>query len=227
VNTVAYKALNGMKFYLIIFIFSSIIQYSEGQTKRLTIDSDTSYWHQYYSTHIHEMKLQEAKDVNADSLFRFWDEHKFFELIYANNSFQGSVVFFIRQYKRNKKGHLYFRKQILTYEGASRLHNLVNKYNITSMPSSGKIIGWTDVLDGEIYITEKSNRKSFSFKSYDTPTTQMDLIEARQLIGFINDVNQIEELKQGELSFMERQPFKAWYGGIGETTIVRKVINAR
>jgi hypothetical protein len=216
-----------MKFYLIIFIFLSITQYSIGQTKKLTTDSDTSYWYQYYASIIHEMKLQEAKDINADSLFRFWDEHKYIELIYDNKKVQGFVVFFIRQYKRNKEGHLYFRKQKLTNEGTLKLQNLVKNYNLTALPSSGMIPGWKDVLDGEIYIIEKSDLKSFSFKSYDTPTVQKEVIEARQLVGFINEINQIEELKQGESSFIEKQPFTSWYGGIGKTTIVKKIINAR
>jgi hypothetical protein len=149
------------------------------------------------------------------------------ELKRADNKLTGTSTFLIRQYRKNKQreeDRLYFKKYDLTDQTTKMIFELVTKYKIIELPTDKQISGWNGGLDGVSYIIEHSDKDSYSFKNYWTPTYYQDkLKEARQLVDFLDNLDGIEELKMLDKKFMDQQPFSSWYGSIGGSTIVSKI----
>lgn len=213
-----------MKKPLIILLLTSTTLTTVGQDKVLTADSDTVFWSQYYKILEGEIGLGPTEKIQSDFYFRLWDGRKVIELRQVNNKIMGTVTFLLRQYKKNKEGRLYFKRSSLTDQGTDAIFDLVTKYKIIELPTHKLINGWNGGLDGITYIIEHSDKDSYSFKNYWTPTHYEDkLAEARQLVDFVDNINKIEELETLGKGFMNRQPFSSWYGSIGGSTIVSKV----
>jgi len=195
-----------------------------GQVKVLTTDSDTVFWVKYYKTLRSEIRLEPTDKIQSDFYFRFWDGRKVIELKRVDKKLQGTVTFLLRQCKKNKEGRLYFKKTVLTDRTTQIIFDLVTKENIINLPSDKYIKGWDGGLDGITYLVEHADSDSYSFKNYWTPTYYQDkLTEAKQLVDFVDKLNNIDELKILGKKFMDRQPFSSWYGSIGGGTIVSKI----
>jgi hypothetical protein len=112
----------------------------------------------------------------------------------------------------------------LTTATTQQIYELINNYKIIELPTDKQINGWHMGLDGITYMIETANKTNFSCKTYWTPTHDKDkLIEAKQLVDFLNKINSIEELNSIGKRFMARQPFSTWYNFIGSAIIVSKI----
>ncbi len=213
-----------MKIGLTILFLTLMVTTAVGQDKILSTDSDTVFWFSYYKTVREKIGLEATDKIDSKFYFRFWDGSKVIELRQGDAKIEGTVTFLLQQYKSNKEGRLYFKKTILTDKTAKSIYELLNKHKIIELPTDKQIKGWDDGLDGIIYITEYTDQESYSFKNYWTPTHYQDkLTEAKELVDFINQLNEIQELVIIRKKFMERQPFSSWYNFIGSATIVSKV----
>ena len=213
-----------MKIQLAILILTLTTLTTVGQNKILTDDSDTVFWSRYYKTLKSEIGLEPTENIQTDFYFRFWDGRKVIELRQADNKLVGTTTFLLRQCKKSKEGRLYFKKNALTDQTTKMIFDLVTKYKILGLPTDKQIKGWDGGLDGITYLIEHADKNSYSFKNYWTPTHYEDeLTEARQLVDFVDNLNNIDELKTLGEKFMNRQPFSSWYGSIGGSTIVSKI----
>jgi hypothetical protein len=215
-----------MRTVFILFILTITTQLTVGQTKTLTADSDTVFWYKFYSSLSSEIWTPQISKSNDEFTFRFWDGVKVIDLTYNQGQPQATAVFFLRQYKRNKEGRLYFKRFQITNEAATKIYGLVKKYDLIDLPTDKQITKWRQGLDGITYITEQSDRTTFSFKNYWTPVAQNEVKEAGQILDFITELEMIDELKAKYKTFMGGQPFTSWYGGIQGETIVTKITNA-
>jgi hypothetical protein len=215
-----------MRTGFVIFILTITSQLTVGQTKTLTADSDTSSY-KFYDSLSSKIGIQPVSKSNDEFTFRFWDGFKVIDLAYNQGQPHLTIVFFLQQYKKKKEGRLYFRRYQLTDETAAEVYLLVKKYGLVDLPTDKLITNWRQGLDGITYITEQSNRTTFSFKSYWTPDAQNGVKEAGQILDFISELERIDEIKAKYKNFMEGQPFTSWYGGIHRGTIVSRKTNAR
>lgn len=212
-----------MKILLTISLLTITTLTVSGQDKVLTADSDTVFWAKYYRILRSEIGLQPTDKIQTDFYFRFWDGKKVIEIKRVDNRLLGTATFLLRQYKKNKEGRLYFKKNVLTDKTTETIFELVTKYKVIDLPTDKLIKGWDGGFDGITYIIEHADMDSYSFKNYWTPTEYQDkLTEARQLVDFVDNLSSIEELKTLEKKFMDRQPFSSWYGSIEGGTIVSK-----
>jgi hypothetical protein len=213
-----------MNIQLKILILTHTTLTTVGQGKTLTADSDTIFWSGYYKKLKNEIGLEPTDKIQTDFYFRFWDGAKVIELRRIDNKLLGTVTFLIQQYRKNKEGRLYYKKNTLTDQSTEIIFELVIKYKINDIPTDEQIKGWDGGFDGITYTIEYADYDSYSFKNYWTPTQYQDkLIEARQLVDFIDNLNNIEELKTLKKKFMSRQPFSSWYTFIGSGTITSKI----
>jgi hypothetical protein len=213
-----------MKIRFTILLLITIVTSAIGQDKILSSDSDTAFWFKYYKTYRNKIGLEATDKIDSKFYFRFWDGSKVIELRQKEDKYIGTVTFLLQQYKKNKEGRLYFTKNILTDKTTNLINELLTKYRISELPTDKQINGWDGGLDGIIYITEFADPDQYSFKNYWTPEIYKDKIpEAKMLIDFITQLNEIEELRLIGKKFMNRQPFSSWYTFIGSATIAVKV----
>ena len=213
-----------MKNLLTILFLTFLNLTTVGQDKILTADSDTIFWSRYYKPLKNEIGLEPTDKIQTDFYFRFWDGIKVIELKRVNKKLLGTATFLLRQYKKSKEGRLYFKKSLLTDQSTEIISELLTKYKIIEMPTDKKITGWEGGLDGITYIIEHADNDSYSFKNYWTPTHYRDKIaEAKQFTDFVDNLNNIDELKTLGKKFMSRQPFSSWYTFVGSATITSKI----
>lgn len=213
-----------MKIQLTILILTLTTLTTVGQVRTLTSDSDTVFWSKYYKSLRSEIGLEQTDKIQTDFYFRFWDGIKVIELRRVDNKLFGTATFLVRQYKINKEGRLYFKKSALTGQTAGAIFDLVTQYKILELPTDKQIKNWDGGLDGITYIIEHADNDSYSFKNYWTPTYYQDkLVEAKQLVDFVDKLNNIDELKILGKKFMDRQPFSSWYTFVGSATITSKI----
>jgi len=213
-----------MKIQLTILILTLTTLATVGQDRTLTADSDTVFWSKYYEALRSKIGLEPTDQIQTDFYFRFWDGRKIIELRRVDNKLVGTTTFLLQQYKKNKEGRLYFKKSLLTDKTTQLISGLVAKYKIIDLPTDKQIKGWDSGFDGITYIIEHADHDSYSFKNYWTPTHYQDkLMEAKQLVDFVDNLNNIDELKTLGDKFMARQPFSSWHGSIGGGTIVSKI----
>lgn len=216
-----------MKKGLIIVCFLLYTHLVFGQEKALTADSDITFLYGYYNTLGNKIKVDTARNINKEFFFRFWDGYKAIEIIKSNSEIEGNIIFFVQQYKRKKEGRIYSKHEPLTKANADKIYQLIVNYKLLELPTDDQIKGWEHGLDGITYVTEYADKNHYSFKPYWTPDAHNELVEAKQLLSFINEISQIQEINEKYAMFMQSQPFQSWYGGIGSETIVSKIITAR
>ncbi|HLO91875.1 MAG TPA: hypothetical protein VK172_11990 [Lentimicrobium sp.] len=213
-----------IRFTIILLTFISLT--AVGQVKVLTNDSDTVFWFKEFKAIRNHIGLEPTEKIDSKFYFRFWDGTKAIELKQVNDQLIGTVTLFLQQYKKRKEGRLYFKKIILSERTTNTIYELVMRYKLIDLPTDNQINGWDSGKDGITYIIEYANEKNYSFKNYWTPTSLKEKIpEAKQLVDFIDNLNQIEELKAIKNKFMDHQPFTYWYTFIGSARITFKPTN--
>jgi hypothetical protein len=211
-----------MRIILTLIVFTTLVPATIAQSKNLTSDSDTVFWYKYYRQLDREFGLEETNKVNTNYLFRFWDGGKVIEITRSKNKIEAIVVFFLRQYNEGENERIHFKLSKLSKESSSKIYNLVSKYNLDSMPTDKQITGWQQGNDGLTCIIEYTDNSTYSFKKYWSPESQKDTKEAKLLLDFIDEMNQMEELKETRKKFMEKQPFSKWYKNISGGSVMSK-----
>jgi hypothetical protein len=213
-----------MKIQFTILLVILVATETLGQDRSLSADSDTVFWYKYYAGIKNQIGLEPIDKLQDDFYFRLWTGVNVIELRRTEGKVTGDVTFLVQQYKENKEGKIYFKKTPLTTATTQQIYELINNYKIIELPTDKQINGWHMGLDGITYMIETADKTNFSCKTYWTPTHDKDkLIEAKQLVDFLNKINSIEELNSIGKRFMARQPFSTWYNFIGSAIIVSKI----
>ena len=170
-----------------------------------------------------EVGLTTIDKSTQDYEFRFWDGYKVVRLWENAGLLQSEVIFFLLEYKENRGDYeerLYRSGLKLDQESTNAIKHLIDDLEILDIPSDSKIDDWKQGFDGITYIIETSNKTSFTFKSYWTPTSFPNVKEARFIQYFVNEVNSLKPIKDGFQRFMSKQPFEKYYAGVGSGVIV-------
>ncbi|MCU4166762.1 hypothetical protein [Carboxylicivirga caseinilyticus] len=210
--------MKGLTVSILIFISFLV----NGQVKKLSIDSDTSFWYKNHVDFVKELGIKEITSFQNDSVFRFWDGNKVVQIEKNSKSYKGDVFFFLREYNGDsqKSERLYSSSMSLDSNTINKILELFSDFKIFEFPSDSKIQGWEKGLDGSTYLTEFNCPNYYSVKSYWTPTVQEKVKEARFLQYFINELNIIDEINDGHKKFMKNQPFESYYMTIDGVVIV-------
>jgi hypothetical protein len=211
-----------MKTIVILSVLLFVFNAASTQTKSLTADSDTVFWYKYYQKLMVDFDFDETRNSKSESLFRYWDGSRVLELTKNDKKVRATAVYFLRQYNENQDEKLHFKLQDLSKETAETIYALVLKYDLKSLPSGQQINGWEKGKGGLTYVTEFSDDKNYSFKTYWDPHAQKDLNEASRLLGFVSEIDKITELDQQQKKFMDKQPFSKWYKYISGGEVVGK-----
>ena len=215
---------------LIILTFLHAWQISYAQTSKLidiptytnntdAIDTSAYYKHCFQLTH--QLHLPDLLKTNHSFYFRFWTDTQVIDL-WAEDTVTcfGSVTEFAERYDRKllKKAIIYidtvfYKTKSLASAKAKKIYQLIVSLNIDKIPTSEKIKGWGDGLDGQEYLVEQSLNNNYSFKQYWTPYVFREkLIEANKLQLLIDYL--FKELKLGEYVTLKLPPGN-YRGGSG------------
>ena len=69
--------------------------------------------------------------------------------------------------------------------------DLIEKSQITELPSDNEIMNWKPVLDGEWYSFEQKVGGVYKMKNYGNPRQQYELPEGVKFINFYSDLDEI------------------------------------
>lgn len=211
-----------MRILPIIFILTFNLTFAQEQ--QLTNDSDTTFWFNWRSELNSELRLVTINNSSEQFEFRFWDGYKVIRLWSSGDELRSEVIYFLREYRERKdsydyEGRLYHSSLQLNEKTTKSINNLITDFNVLNLPTDNQIDGWKQGLDGITYIVETSQPENYSFKSYWTPASFPELREARFLQYFVEQINSLEQIEKGFEKFMDKQPFKAYYAGIGSAVI--------
>lgn len=219
-----------MRLKFAIGLLTLIIFTAHGQERKLTADSDTIYWQNYYGAIFKQAGVTPIKSTDNESTFRFWDGKKLIEIRDSKDSVTATITFFVKEYvektnkerkdKKRKEDRLYFRSWRLAAETTTKLKNSIQINRVNEIPTYRQIIGWDSGHDGRTFIVEYANKEMVSYKSYWSPDIYKNkLKEAMQLTSFIETINEIDEINIIQQKFMNMQPFGTWYTFIGSATV--------
>jgi hypothetical protein len=189
-----------------------------GQIKK-TVDipitkGDTSYNYKW-SYNLHgKLKMKDLMQSTAPFHFRFWQDGQVVDLWTTDNkTWQGRVTDFIWEHKpaqpqkkKNKTARIYTMQSRLDTALARRAFGLIAKDSILQIPSEEMIKGWSQVLDGSLCIIEISSPGAYAFRSYNTPTEQKDLKEAKKIVRFAENLNKLINLPEYDRKFQGTLP---------------------
>ena len=208
-----------MKIEVLLLIL--IVTRTLGQDRTLSTDSDTIFWHQYYDEIKNQIGLEPIDKVQGDFYFRLWTGVDVIELRKVGSTIIADVTFLVQEYKEDEEGKIYFKKTQITPATGVKIYDLISLYKVITLPTDKLIKGWGSGLDGITYFIETADERSYACKAYWTPTLYKDkLVEAKQLVDFLDEIDRIEELNLIGKAFIEQQPFSTWYSFIGSAVFV-------
>ena len=158
-------------------------------------DGDTTLWYGWKMELADELKLDNLL-TSPEFRFRFWTDNQLVDL--SNES--GTVICYEREYKENdwkreKKRRLHSKKFDLSQADIDQLHELLNSSGLLQLPSEDEIVGWAKGHDGITYTVELTTNNEYHFRTYWTPGVQLELTEAKLVFDFVNDLNELLQLK--------------------------------
>ena len=199
---------------LTIIIIFIAINFTYGQERTLTQDSDTTFWYDWKSGIVEELGLTQIDQSEHDFEFRFWAGNRVIRLWNENRTMRSEVIFFIREYDDKKEmpeGRLYQSGLLLNDRTTAEIHDLLLDFDILKFPTDEQIDGWRQGFDGVTYIIEVAEQRTFSFKSYWTPNSYPNIKEARYIKYFVNQISEIRQIDQSFDKYMAKLPFQSYY----------------
>ena len=183
-------------------------------------NGDTTLWYGLKSELINEIQLDDFL-TSPEFRFRFWTNNQLIDI----SEDSGFVICYERKYKdndwkRKKKRKLYTKKFELSQVEMNQLRELLDSSGILELPSEEDIEGWSLGLDGITYTVELADNSEYHFRTYWTPNVQTELSEAKLVNDFINNLNDILELKNKYDQFFAKLP-KGCYNN-GDITVICK-----
>ncbi len=155
----------------------------------------------YYKLTLDIIKQTQLPDLelSQDSFhFRYWSDIHALD-IWTNDfiNYFGLVTNYAKKYnpKLLKKGKFVIEKIIsnqynLNSIVSRQIYKLVDTLKLCKIPTDSKIKGWTDGLDGEVFIFENSSKTNYALKTYWTPRVFQDTLnEAKRIQYFIDRLN--------------------------------------
>ncbi|SFC03006.1 hypothetical protein SAMN04487907_1022 [Zunongwangia mangrovi] len=185
------------------------------QTKE--IKGDTAFW---YRRNIQLQKILDLKNFekSQDAFnFRFWNHGQIVEISKDSSEINGSIVnyiYYTKKPNKSKKDTL-TSKILLTSQQSKIIYDIVKSSKILELPSDENIDQWIQGTDGITYIIEHSDKKSYWYKNYWTPSSQDSIPEAIVVLGLVEKLSDTLNLKEVYSSFKKLLPKKGCYNSGG------------
>jgi hypothetical protein len=169
---------------------------------------DTTYWYNYQK-HLHnKIGLKEiAKSEfllairisSLNTITDIWTED--------GKKFFGNQTYFTSTSEDNPENIKYlYKNEIISKDTAQLIKQLFDDYGIQYLPIQDSIEGWGNGFDGSTYLIEFATTKTYSFKSYWTPTAFPSVPEAVKLSEFIFRIDELLNLNHKFDNFIKSLP---------------------
>lgn len=197
--------------YIILLLFLLSLQITFSQTKK--IEGDTVFWYKNNQELLNTLKLNSLEKSTDDFNFRFWNHGQVIEISKNNNGMSGFVTNYIYHYKKSNydKREIVSNQVTLSSEQAQSIYNIIQNSKILDLQSDNKIENWSNGVDGITYIIEHSDKNTYWFKNYWTPTAQDSIPEALLVENFVNKLSDSLNLGEKYESFKNDLPKKGCY----------------
>jgi hypothetical protein len=198
--------MNNLK--ILMFLFFSITVFSQdfNSELKLTNDSDTIYWKKYKNEVIKKYDLGFVENNESKVFFRFWSPGTTIEISKNENELHGNLIYFVKEYAEDSK-KIFKKVYPLENKICLTIVKLIDSTKINSIPTDSQIKGWEHGFDGITYFIETKSEKEYSFKSYWTPSSQENIIEATKIKDFVNQLYKICNSEQISKEFRKEIPF--------------------
>jgi hypothetical protein len=171
--------------YKILFLFclSLSIQYVDAQTKNLNLperfmQNDSNFLEKYEIEHLENFQLSRLTiDTSFDSFYRVINRNQIIEVWKNNSNYYGNVINFTRIHSEKEivklpENEIIFSKIFLHSDTAELTFKSLQA--IDSLPDLENLSNWYVGFDGETYVFESATQKTYQFKTYWSPSSQID-----------------------------------------------------
>jgi len=204
---------------LIIFILSTLNLFSQNKEW----SGDTTYWYNYQKQLNNKLGLDDISNSRFPFAFRISSLNTIIDIWTEDGkNFMGYQILFTSTAEDNPKRIKYFlKKETIKEDTVQLIEHLIKSYDIQYLPVQDSIKGWGDGLDGTIYLIEFSTPKSYSFKSYWTPTEFPSIPEAVSISNFVSKVEDLLMQNQKFDNFINSLPADKSYRYGNSWTVIR------
>ncbi len=202
----------------LIYLFVIIQPFFSFNQKRSDISvystGDTSLWYFESRTITNKIELIDMEKSKSDLMYRFWIKNQIVEISESSNgTMNGNITYWSNEVvpkKEKPTNRVYFKKFPLDGSQTERLFHLIDSMKIDNIPDENEIILWHLIKDGITYIIEKSDSSNYSFKTYESPSSQLEFYESNQIDYFLNEVYRIIANDNNENDFISSIPFECF-----------------
>lgn len=149
---------------------------------------------------LHFLDFKNSTDIFN---FRFWNIGQAIEIRVLSDSTKiGTITNYVTKYYKSWKKQtkidsgkidpiIYYQIRALTNSEIMKVIDLIEKSQITELPSDNEIMNWKPILDGEWYSFEQKVGGVYKMKNYGNPRQQYGLPEGVKFINFYSDLDEI------------------------------------
>lgn len=197
------------KLQIFLFLFYTSLLFSQefNSELKLTADSDTIYWNK--NELIKKYDLGFIENSKSKVFFRFWSFGTTIEISKSENKYYGSLSYFVQEYSEESK-RIFKKVYQLENKICDDIVKLIDSSKINSIPTDKQIKDWQQGFDGITYYFETKSEKEYSFKSYWTPSSQENVIEAIKIKNFINELYKLCNSEEISKQFRKEIPFRSY-----------------
>ncbi|MCT8341266.1 hypothetical protein MG296_14460 [Flavobacteriaceae bacterium TK19130] len=163
------------------------------------------------------LDLKDFEKSQDEFNFRFWNHGQVIEISKDSSEINGLIINYIYHTKKPNKSEkeTLTSKILLTSQQSKIIYDVVKNSKILELPSDESIEKWSKGMDGITYIIEHSDKKSYWFKNYWTPSSQDSIPEAIVVLDLVKNLSDTLNLKEVYTSFINSLPKKGCYNSGG------------
>jgi len=181
------------------------------------IKGDTAYWYKRNVEFQKTLGLKKFEKSQDEFNFRFWNHGQVIEISKDSSEISGLIVNYIHHTKKANKSQseTLTNKVLLTSKQSENIYNILQNSKVLKLSSDKNIENWTQGMDGITYIIEYSDKNSYWFKNYWTPSSQDSIPEAIVVLDLVKKLSDTLNLKEVYTSFKKSLPKKGCYNSGG------------
>lgn len=212
-----------MKTFIYIALFASFYSFAQQHSDfLLTKDSDTTFLKYRSNENI------DLRSFPVEYAFRLQRNCSMIELRKSDSTYYGYITYFVHDVEKTQKGKLFQQIFSLNKETVREMFRLIDSLEIVKIPSDIYIENWKKGFDGTTYIIQQKIQNTFSFKSYWSPYSQVDIPEAILIQKFVDKIFDMANSKAYYDTFNRNIPFLIWTcNGVSISKVMTKRENRK
>lgn len=204
-----------IKRFIILILLSLQVFASKSQSKHLTADSDTSFWHNYQNKIAAKLHLDNLNTSSVKQEWRMWYNGQVTSYVLILSPTESRMIVYTQEYRdpvtEQPSERVFSKSYTLNVSQAKSIDSLKEAYEIDKIATGNLIKDWGHGFDGITYNIERSYGNNYSFKSYWTPQA-VKAVEAKKMERFIEAVNQVTK-QHNWPDFFKSIPFLSYSTG--------------